>query len=150
MKKVIMLMCAAGILSIGIGIAQSAEKKVKMSDLPAAVQQAIAQQSKGATVKGLATEVEDGKTLYEAELMVNGHSKDVTFDAQGNVVDLEEQTSLDKIPAEARAAIQKAAGNGEVLLVETVTEKGVTNYEAQIKKGGKKSEVVVDAAGKAV
>jgi len=43
-------------------VAEASEKKVAMRDVPAAVQQAIKEQSKGATLKGVATEVENGKT----------------------------------------------------------------------------------------
>jgi hypothetical protein len=46
-----------------------AEKKIRMKDLPAAVQQAVKAQSAGATVKGFAKETENGKTSYEAEML---------------------------------------------------------------------------------
>jgi uncharacterized membrane protein YkoI len=131
-------------------VVQASEKKVAMKDVPAAVQQAIKDQSKGATVKGVTTEVENGKTVYEAELKVNGHSKDITFDAQGQIVSVEEETPLQQIPGPAREAIQKAAGTGKVLEVETVKEGGKTFYEAQIKTGAKKSEVKVDATGQVI
>jgi uncharacterized membrane protein YkoI len=131
-------------------LSAQAEKKIAMKDLPAAVQQAVKEQSKGATLKGLATEVENGKTVYEAEFKVNGHSKDISFDAQGQVVSVEEETPIQQIPAPAREAIQKAAAKGKVVMVETVTEGGKTFYEAQVKTGAKKSEVKVDATGQAI
>jgi uncharacterized membrane protein YkoI len=118
--------------------------------VPAAVQQAITRESTGAKLKGLATETENGKKLYEAELEVNGHGKDVSFDEKGNVVSVEEEVALDAIPAPARAAIQKAAGTGKIGEVETITEGGVKAYEAQLNKAGKKSEIKVDAAGQIV
>jgi hypothetical protein len=51
------------------------EKKIKRSDLPPAVEKTVAAQSSGATVKGFSTEKEKGQTYYEAEMVVNGHSK---------------------------------------------------------------------------
>ena len=84
------------------------------------------------------------------ELSVNGKSRDITFDEQGKLVSAEEETSLDKIPAAARAAIEKGAGAGKIMLVETVTENGTTSYEAQVTTGKKKSEIKVDANGKTV
>jgi len=149
MKTTIITAIASGALVAALG-AQDSEKKINMKGVPAAVQQAIREQSKGATLRGVAKEVEQGKTLYEAELTVNGHSKDVTFDAQGQVVSVEEQTPIADIPSAAREAIQKAAGGGKVLVVETVTEGGKTFYEAQVRKGIKKSEVKVDASGQPV
>jgi uncharacterized membrane protein YkoI len=126
------------------------EKKVNMQDLPAAVQQAIKDYSKDAKIRGLATEMEKGKSVYEAELTVGGHSKDVTFDGDGHVLSVEEETPLAAIPAPARAAIERLAGQGKIGEVETVTEGGKTFYEAQLTTAGKKSEVKVDAAGAVV
>lgn len=51
----------------------------------------MAEQSKGATIRGFSQEKESGQTYYEAELMVNGHTKDVLVDANGSVVGVEEQ-----------------------------------------------------------
>jgi uncharacterized membrane protein YkoI len=150
MKKTIAVVIASGALVAGLALAQGSEKKVKMQDLPAAVQQAVKEHSQGATIKGLAMEVEKGKKLYEAELSVNGKSRDITFDEQGKLMSAEEETTLDKIPAAARSAIEKAAGGGKIMLVEAVTEDGKTTYEAQVTTGKKKSEVKVDADGKTV
>jgi uncharacterized membrane protein YkoI len=130
------------------GAALASERKITMKDLPPAVQQAIKEQ-KDATVRGLAKEVDKGRTLYEAELTVNGHSKDIMFDEQGRMVSVEEESTLAQIPPAARTAIEKAAGNGKVSAVEKLTEGGNVFYEAQVTKGGKTSEVKVDASGAA-
>jgi len=130
--------------------AADTETKVKMQDLPPAVQKAVKEQTKGATLKGLTKEVEEGKTFYEAETTVAGHVKDILFDTDGNVVSVEEEVAIDKIPAAARDAIQKAVGTGKLAKLETVKEKGTTFYEGHIKKGAKETEVKVDANGKPV
>lgn len=130
--------------------AVAAEQKIEMKDLPPAVQQAVQQQSKGATVRGLTKEVEHGKTEYEAELTVNGHGKDVSFDPLGKVIGVEEEVPIASIPEAARKAIQKAAGDGKVNKVEQVTEGGKTFYEASLRKGSKNSEIQVDSTGKRV
>ena len=146
MKRTVgMTLVVAGLL-----FAADKETKVKMQDLPAAVQAAVKEQSKGATLRGLTKEVENGKTLYEAELRVDGHGKDVTFDADGKIVSVEEEVALESIPAAAREAIQKAVGKGKLLMLELVTEGGSVFYEAHIRSGGKTSEVKVDASGKTV
>ena len=130
--------------------AQDSEKKVKMRDVPPAVQQAIKEQSRGATLRGVATEVENGQTIYEAELRVNGHSKDITFDADGAIISVEEETRLDQVPSAAREAIQRAAASGKLGEIEMVTEGGRTFYEAQVTQRGKQSEVKVDASGQPI
>jgi uncharacterized membrane protein YkoI len=154
MKRLVLsTVILAGIGTAGFVAAQdkddkdSKEQKVTLEQLPAAVQAAVKEQSKGATVKGFAIEHENGKKLYEAELTVDGHAKDISFDEKGAIVSIEEETALDKIPAPARAAFEKAARNGKIVVVEVVTEDGKTSYEAQISNGKKTSEVAVDAAG---
>ena len=127
--------------------AQETEKKIQMKDLPPAVQQALKDHSKGATLVGFAKEVEGGVTRYEAEMKVGNRTKDVTFDPNGNLLSIEEETTLESIPTPARDAIQKAVGKRKLLLVETVSEKGTTFYEAHFKSGLRTKEVKGDAAG---
>ena len=125
------------------------EKKVKKSDLPAAVQKAADKQSDGATVKGYNKEVENGKVEYEMELMVNGHSKDVSMDDQGNVLEVEEEVSLNSLPAAVRKGLQQKAGEGTIRKVESLTKQGtLVAYEAQVVAAGKRSEIQLGPDGK--
>ena len=126
------------------------ETRVKLQDLPAAVQEAVKVHSKSATVRGFSKEIKDGRALYEVELSVKGLTRDLTLDAQGNVVADEQQTTLQDIPAVARAAIEKAATGGKLTLVEKVIEGSSILYEGNITKGGKELEIKVDANGKPV
>ena len=150
MSKKLVVLTGLVALLLGAGAGAAAEKKVKMQDLPLAVQKIVTEQSKGATLKGLSTEVDKGKTIYEAELTVNGHGKDVSIDAQGKIVSVEEEVAIESIPGPAREAIQKSAAKGKILKLESVNEGGKTFYEAQLQKGAKKSEIKVDANGKPV
>ena len=125
------------------------EKKVKRSDLPPAVEKAVAAQSQGATIRGFSEEKENGQTFYEAELIVDGHSKDVLMDANGAVVEVEEQVALDSLPAAVKEGLQSKAAKGKVVKVESLTKHDkLVAYEAQVMTGGKKSEVQVGPDGK--
>ncbi len=140
-----------GVLLSTTTLAQNSEKKVKMADLPEAVRKTVQEQSKGATLRGLAKEVENGKTFYEAELKVNGHNKDVLMDESGSVVEIEEQVSLSSLPAEVKATILKAAGSGKITAVESITKNNTLDaYEAHLTKAGKKSEIKVGSDGKLI
>ncbi|HET7292681.1 MAG TPA: hypothetical protein VFM88_09660 [Vicinamibacteria bacterium] len=130
--------------------AQDSETKATLEQLPAAVQDAVKAQGRGATLRRVAKELKGGVTQYEAELMVDGRRRDVLFDAQGKVVSVEEQKTLSEIPQGARDAILKALGAGKLVLVEEVTKGEATFYEGHISNGGNISEVKVDAAGKPV
>jgi len=136
------------VLAIAFANVLASEKAVTMKDLPAAVQRTVQEQSQGATIRGLSKEVEGGKTTYEVEMKVNGHGKDVTMDASGAVIDVEEEVALDSIPGAARAAIKKAAGSGQITKVEKVSGGKETAYEAGLRKNGKRSEVRVSEDGR--
>ena len=128
--------------------AQAQEKKIKREDLPPAVEKTVAAQSQGATIKGFSTEVEEGKTLYEVELTVNGHGKDISMDKEGKIVEVEEEVAMDLLPAEVKAGLTKAAGSGTIAKVESLTKAGkLVAYEADVKNGSKHSEVQVGPNG---
>jgi uncharacterized membrane protein YkoI len=138
---------ASGLLLVGAASAQ--EKKIKRSDLPPAVEKTVAAQSAGATIRGFSTEKEKGQTLYEVEMTVNGHSKDLSIAADGSIVEIEEQVPLDSLSPEVKAGLQAKAGKGKILKVESLTKKDkLVAYEAQVETNGKKSEVQVGPDGK--
>ena len=139
--KPLLIALAVGLLGLA-----AADKKLQMEDLPQPVQKAVRQEeARGATIVGLASEREGGKTMYEVETKVNGRTRDLLFDASGKLVEAEEETTIGAVPSAVRAAFD---ARGKVLKVEALTRGGVVTYEAQIEKNGKKSEVVVDANGK--
>ena len=125
------------------------EKKLQKSDLPAAVQKAVDEQSRGATVRGFSTEKENGQTIYEAQLVVNGHNRDVSMDATGNVLEVEETVDFNSLPAPVQEGLKKKAGTGKITRVETLTKKGkLVAYEAGVQNGSKRSEIQVGPDGK--
>ena len=131
------------------GNASAQEKKIKRSDLPPAVEKTVAAQSAGATIRGFSTEIEKGQTLFEVEMTVSGHSKDVSMTADGSIVEVEEQVALDSLSPEVKAGLQAKAGNGKILKVESLTKKDkLVAYEAKVETNGKKSEVQVGPDGK--
>jgi hypothetical protein len=67
--------------------AQNQERRIKRSELPPAIEKAVVAQGQGSTICGFSQERGNGKTFYEAELIVNHHSKDVLMDEGGKVVE---------------------------------------------------------------
>jgi len=128
------------------------KKKRSTSSAPicaAAVQKAVDAQAQGATVKGFSQEEENGQTYYEAEMIVNGHTKDVLMDPAGAVVEVEEEVALDSLPAAVKDGLQAKVGSGKLVKVESLTKHDkLVAYEAQVRTGSKKSEVQVGPDGK--
>ncbi len=125
------------------------ETKIQRSQLPAPVEATVKTQSQGAEVTGFTKEKEKGQLFYEVSLLSSGHTKDVQMDPQGNVTEIEEQVSLDTLPANVKAGLQSKAGAGHITKVESLTkQKRLVAYEAQVETGSRHSEVQVDANGK--
>ena len=140
----------ATILLLVIGAAAQ-ERRIQRSELPAAVQKVADEQSKGATVRGYSTEVENGKREYEVESMVNGHSRDVTIAPDGTVLEVEEQVEMAELPNPVRESLQSKAGSGKITKIESVTKGGkLVAYEAQVRRMGKHNEIQVDRDGKSL
>src|SRR6202163_434348 len=129
-------------------VSVAADKKITRAQLPAAVERTVAQQSQGAVIKGFSTEKEAGKTVYEMELTVNGHGKDISMDAQGNVLEIEEEVALASVPAGVKAGLTKAAGTGKIVKIESLTKQGkLVAYEADVQSGKKRREIQVGPEG---
>ena len=139
-------------LITGLAIAttmQAQEKKITRGELPAAVEKTVAEQSQGATIKGFSTELDKGKRVYEVELSVNGHGKDISMDKDGKIVEVEEEVSMQSLPPAVKDGLTKAARSGTVGKVESLTKNGkLVAYEAVVKTGTKRSEIQVGPDGK--
>lgn len=140
----------SSLLAVNIA-AQEMEKRITMNQLPAVVRAAVKEHSRGAKIRGLAKETAGGENFYEVELIVEGHHKDIIFDAKGNVVTIEEQVTLESLPAEVKAEIQKQAGKSRIISIESVTEHGaIAYYEAHLRNRGKAREIKVKPNGKLI
>jgi hypothetical protein len=143
------------ILAVCIGsvallvVSAVAQKKLQVKDLPAAVQKTVQDNLKGGEIKNIGKEKEDGVEQYEVESLLNGKSRDFNVDAKGSLLLVEEATTIDMIPAAAKAGILKKVAGGKLSKVETFTKTGqATMYEAGYSdKAGKKHEVLVKADG---
>lgn len=135
-------------ITFSVAAAQEKEWKIKRSQLPAAVEKTVAAESQGATIKGFAAEVENRQKFYEMTLNVNGHNKDVLMDPSGKIVEVEEEVTMDSLPAAVQEALKKAAGSGTIQTVESLTKAGqLVAYEAHGKRGLKRFEVQVGPNG---
>ena len=131
--------------------AQEKEKKITRADLPAAVEKTVNTESAGATIRGFSQETENGKVYYEAEMTVNGRSRDVLIDSNGAIVEVEEEVDLASLPSAVQEHLQAKSGGGKITKVESITKHGkLVAYEAAIDKNGKKTEIQVGPDGKSL
>ena len=105
--------CLAAALVATAG-ASVAEDRLKKSDLPAAVQKTADAESIDATVLGYTKNIEHRHVEYEVQLMVGDHTKDVTIDPQGNILEVEEQIAPEVLPANVFHGLSVQAGKGRL------------------------------------
>ena len=144
MKSTFQLVWAAAICAAAT---LAADKPMRLKDMPLVVQKTIRNETKGAKITGTLTEVEDGKTLYEVETLVNGHTRDFLVNEQGAVVEVEEGVSVDSVPGPVKAALEKAASGGKLTKLERVKRGEIVTYEASVLKNGKKTGMELRADG---
>jgi uncharacterized membrane protein YkoI len=120
-----------------------------MKDLPPAVQKTVQEQTKGAEIKSIAKETEDGKTRFEIETVVNGKHRDLAIDTKGVLIEVEDEIAISAIPPAVHAVFAKKATGGRIVTVEAVTSNGtLVAYEAEyLDKNGRKREVRVKPDG---
>ena len=138
------------VCSVSLGVAQilcASEAKVSFQDLPAAVQASAKRQSKGATVRGYAKEIEHGQTYYEVETKISGRNKDILLDEKGAVVEIEQEMDRKDVPEAVMTGLKKAAAGGSLQSIESVTRGQKVSYEAVVQTAGRKHEVAVDQSG---
>jgi hypothetical protein len=133
---------------VALGAAWATEERIHRSDLPPAVERTVAAQD-AETVRGFSREFENGQTLYEAELTVKGRSRDILIDSTGTIIEIEQEVTLDSLPADVQRGLHEGAGSGQLLRIESVVKRNrLVAYEAQVERNGKKSEIQVGPDGK--
>jgi hypothetical protein len=152
-NRLTLCLCAVSLCSVSAGAAcafggGAGERKVTRTELPAPVQAAADEQTKGAKVRGYSTETENGQREYEVDMVVNGHDKDVMFASDGRVVEVEEAVAMDALSPEVRAGLMAKAATGKITKIESVTKGGkIVAYEALVMTAGKRSEIQVGPDG---
>jgi hypothetical protein len=125
----------AGLFVAGSAFARG--KKIERSELPAAVEKALQSQSQGASIKRMSLENNHGQIYYEAKMKVDGHSKEVLINPDGDVLMVKEQVPVNSIPPEVKAGLKAKAGffgfAGRIDKVESITRNGrLEGYEARV------------------
>ena len=144
-----LLLCGLVLASAAAAATPPPVKLASLDKLPTAVQETVRAQSEGATIRGMSKETgEDGKPVYEVEMMVKGLSKDINVGEDGTVLVSEQQVTLDALPAAVKAGLLKAAGKRPIRIIESVTLTGkLAYYEAHVRSGKVLKEIKIGPDG---
>lgn len=144
LHKISMRACSIVTAGFLAALPAHAEKKISRSQLPAAVERTVQEQSNGATIKGFAVEKENGRLEYEAEMMINGHSKDISIAKDGTLLEIEEEVQIGALPDLVQKSLMAKAGRAKITKVESLTKNGkLVAYEATTLNGAKKGEIQI-------
>jgi hypothetical protein len=130
--------------------ALSQETKITKKDLPKAILSAFEKAYPKATIKGLSSELEEGKTYFEIESVDGKISRDLLYLADGTVVEIEEGVSTADLPSAVKATLQKEYPKGKVVKAEKTTKGDAVTYEMKVSSGKTHAELVIDPAGKVI
>lgn len=134
---------------VSFSVANAQPKRIAWTDLPRPVQTAVDQESKGATIRSYSVETDQGSKVYDVELVADGRSKDVSLDAKGNILQVEQEISMDSLPVAAQETLAAAAGNGVIDKIKSLTKRGaLLAYEALVKTGTQSSRILIAPEGK--
>jgi hypothetical protein len=132
--------------------AAAQESKIAAKDVPGAVIAAFKSAYPTATIRGYAREKENGKTFYEIESKDGDTGRDVLYDADGRVAEIEETVAASELPAAAQEVIRSKYPGAVVTKAERTTEKTAqgdkVGYEVIAKQGKKRITLEFDSDGR--
>jgi len=152
------------------------ETEVSLDQLPDAVKATLNAEANGGVINEIEMETEDGKTVYEAEVLIDGVEVDIVIAADGTLLgketedddddddadddddeddddddddedEAEEQVSLDAVPAAVKETILKEAAGREINEIVKDTEDGQVVYEAEVIVDDKEVDIRVSPDG---
>lgn len=137
------------LLFIGFGSSGSAQdRKITKKDVPAAVVKAFEDAYPKARVKNYAVEVEKGKTFYELETIEGRISRDLLYEADGTLAELEEILTAAMVPDAIASAVAAEFPKGKIVSGEKTTHGNEVSYDIVVANGKQKVIVQLNADGK--
>jgi len=140
-----LIAAAVSLLSLSVA---AQEKKVTAKQVPAAVITAFKTSNPNATIRGYAQEKENGKVFYEIESREGTTQRDILYNADGTVAEIEESIAATDLPAAAQDAIHKKYPKAVISLAEKTTAGDKVGYEVSARQGKRRITMEFDADGK--
>ena len=147
-KIFVRLSLAAVLVSLLSVAALAQDVKLKKKQVPRAVIAAFESAYPQATVRGYAREKENGRVYYEVESVEGQTTRDVLYNPDGTVAEIEESMAVGDLPAAAAEALRAKYPGAVITSAERITRGDVTEYEAHAKMGKKRVSMEFDASGK--
>ena len=146
-RLILQLGLAVALVSLPWFSATAQEVKVSRKQVPHAVLAAFKSTYPQATIRGFSREKENGKVYYEVESVEGQTTRDVLYNPDGTVAEIEESIPAGDLPAGAPEALQAKYPGAVITKAEKIIRGDVTEYEAHATKGKKRVSMEFDANG---
>ncbi len=144
-SRAALIAMAVSLLAIA---AAAQEKKITAKDVPAAVISAFKTAYPNATIRGYAREKENGKVFYEIESREGTTTRDVLYNPEGTVAEIEESIAATDLPVEVQQALKEKFPKAVVTKAEKTTAGDKVSYEIVARQGKKRVTIEFDSSGK--
>lgn len=139
---------AASVVSLLSFSVFAQDVKLRKKQVPRAVIAAFQSAYPQATIRGFAREKENGKVYYEVESVEGQTTRDVLYNPDGTVAEIEESIAASDLPADALEALRAKYQGAVLTTAEKITRGDIIEYEAHAKIGKKSVSMEFDASGK--
>lgn len=89
MNKRLVLISAIGLCILGCSSSEKDEVSLTLEQVPAAVRATINKEAAGSQITEIERELEDGKTVYTAEISKDGKEEELTIAPDGRLISRE-------------------------------------------------------------
>ena len=122
----------------------------QIAKLPKVILDAFKKAYPKAVIKGVSEEKESGKTTWEVESTDSGMARDLVYNPDGTVVDIEEEVAAASLPSAVTAALKAKYPKATITKAEKLTTGKTFVYELTITGAGEVKSIELTADGKAV
>jgi hypothetical protein len=129
------------------GSALGQEQKISAKKVPSAVIKAFKSSYPDATIKGFAREKENGKIFYEIASKDGDVGRDVLYNPDGSVAEIEETVAVTELPGAIRESIKSKYPNAVITKAEKTIQGEKVGYEVIARQGRRRFSVEFDADG---
>lgn len=150
MKTQLLMTTALGAFLAMSGQVDAGEKELSRHQVPKGVLEAFDKAYPNAKEVEFEKEMFEGKPAYEVEYKENGREYEAMYDANGILLQTEEEIEPEALPGSISQAVTNAHPKARIKEAEKLMSPDgtVTGYEVEIKQGGKELELELDTSGK--
>lgn len=134
--------------------ARADRDKVALTDVPAAVLDAVKVRYPKAEIKSAEKETDRGRTYYEIESRLNGRELEVTLEPNGTIVEIEKDVAAGDLPKPVADAVAANHPDARIKKAQEVIKlksgKEMKHFDVDLEVGGKDLDMKVAPDGKII